>query len=201
MMKIHNIFSFITLTATLLFTASSVANQANNIESLINGEQGLENWQQIGSGNWRAENGAIVADAGNGFLVTKKSYQDFKLTAEFWADHTTNSGIFIRADDSTYINAYSAYEINIFDQRSNPLYGTGGIVGVSSVDPMPKAGGKWNTYEIVAKGNQLTVIFNGKETANLSSDRHDKGPVALQIGPGAGATGAIKWRKLSIESL
>ncbi|MEI6894201.1 MAG: DUF1080 domain-containing protein [Colwellia sp.] len=201
MMTIRNLISFIMLTTALIFNVSSYADQATSVEILINGEQGLNNWQQTGSGNWRAEDGAIVADSGNGLLVSKKSYGNFRLIAEFWADHTTNSGIFIRADNPSYINAYSAYEVNIFDQRSNKSYGTGGIVGVAAVDPMPTAGGKWNTFEIVAKGDQLTVHLNGQQTINISSDLHASGPIALQIAPGAGATGAIKWRKVTIESL
>lgn len=191
----------ITLVAALMFTINSYAAQAAGPEVLINGEQGLSNWQQTGSGNWRAEDGAIVADSGNGFLVSKKSYGDFRLVADFWADHTTNSGIFIRVEDPSYISAYSGYEVNIFDQRSNKSYGTGGIVGVAAVDPMPTAGGKWNTFEIVAKGDKLVVKLNGQETVNISNDRHDNGPIALQIGYGAGTTGAIKWRKVSVESL
>ena len=201
MMKISNLIKFITLTTVLMFNVNSYAEQASSTEILINGEQGLDNWKQTGSGNWHAEDGAIVADSGNGLLVSKKSYEDFRLIAEFWADHTTNSGIFIRADDPSYINAYSAYEVNIFDQRSNKAYGTGGIVSVAAVDPMPTAGGKWNTFEIVAKGNQLMVKLNGEQTVNISSDRHASGPIALQIGRGAGTTGAIKWRKVTIESL
>jgi len=31
---------------------------------------------------------------------------------------------------------------------------------VAKVLPMPKAGGKWNTYDITAKGSQLTVVLN-----------------------------------------
>lgn len=200
-MKIRTFFSFIALTAAFTLTSNSYATSGTNEEILINAEQGLSNWQQIGSGNWRAEDGAIVADAGNGFLVTKKSYKDFRLVAEFWADHTTNSGIFIRVDDPSYISAYSSYEVNIFDQRSNKSYGTGGIVGVAAVNPMPTAGGQWNTFEIIAKGEQLTVILNGKETVNITNDRHENGPIALQIGPGAGETGAIKWRKVTVEKL
>jgi hypothetical protein len=52
--------------------------------------------------------------------------------------------------------------VNIFDKRPDPTYGTGAIVDVAKVDPMPKAGGKWNTYEITAKGSQLTVVLNGR---------------------------------------
>lgn len=202
MMNIRKSINLITLTTALLFSLNCHSEQAAKTEVLINGEQGLENWNQTGSGNWRIEDGAIIADAGNGLLVSKNSYQDFRLTAEFWADHTTNSGIFIRVDDASYINAYSAYEVNIFDQRSNKSYGTGGIVGVASVDPMPTAGGKWNTYEIIAQGNQLIVTLNGEQTVSTTSDRHDKGPIALQIGPGgSGKTGAIKWRKVTVEKL
>src|SRR5438270_10630199 len=109
----------------------------------------LDNWNRIGDANWRAEDGAIVADKGKGgHLVSKNSYKDFQIRAEFWADHTTNSGIFIRCTDPKAITATNAYEVNIFDQRPDPSYGTGGIVNVAKVSPMPNAGGKWNTYVI-----------------------------------------------------
>jgi hypothetical protein len=49
----------------------------------------LDNWNRIGDANWRAEDGAIVADKGKGgHLVSKNSYKDFQIRAEFWADHT-----------------------------------------------------------------------------------------------------------------
>src|SRR6266850_236251 len=103
----------------------------------------LDNWNRIGDANWRAEDGAIVADKGKGGqLVSKNSYKDFQIRAEFWADHTTNSGIYIRCTDPTAITATNAYEVNIYDQRPEPSYGTGGIVNVAKVAPMPKAGGK-----------------------------------------------------------
>src|SRR5213080_3268313 len=91
----------------------------------------LDNWNRIGDANWRAEDGAIVADKGKGgHLVSKNSYKDFQIRAEFWADHTTNSGIFIRCSDPNAITAINAYEVNIYDQRPDPSYGTGGIVNV-----------------------------------------------------------------------
>ncbi len=42
--------------------------------TLIDGTTGLDNWNRIGDANWRAEDGAIVADKGKGgFLVSKNS--------------------------------------------------------------------------------------------------------------------------------
>ena len=56
----------------------------------------LDNWSPIGTANWKLEDGSVVADSGNGFLVSKNSYTDFQLRAEFWIEDRTNSGIFIR---------------------------------------------------------------------------------------------------------
>jgi len=53
--------------------------------TLIEGDKGLENWNRIGRRHWRVEGGAVVADKGKGgFLVSKDSYKDFEIYAEFW---------------------------------------------------------------------------------------------------------------------
>ena len=172
--------------------------------TLIDGTAGLDNWNRIGDANWRAEGGAIVADKGKGgYLVSKNSYKDFQIRAEFWADHTTNSGIFVRCSDPNKVGTASAYEVNIYDQRPEPDYGTGAIVNVAKVAPMPKAGGKWNTYEITAKGSQLTVVLNGVQTVKVQDGKFAQGPFAIQFGngPKGAPGGAIKWRKVQIREL
>jgi hypothetical protein len=172
--------------------------------TLIDGASGMSNFNPIGDANWRAEGGAIVADKGKGgYLVSKNSYKDFQIRAEFWADHTTNSGVFLRCADPNKVGAVNCYEVNIYDQRPATEYGTGAIVNVAKVSPMPKAGGKWNTYEITAKGSQLTVVLNGVQTVNVQDGKHAQGPFALQFGNGPkdAPGGAIKWRKVQIRSL
>jgi len=174
--------------------------------TLIDGSTGLDNWNRTGDANWRAEGGAIVADKGKGgMLVAKNSYKDFEIYAEFWAATDTNSGIFIRASDPKKIGADSAYEVNIWDIRPDPTYATGGIVNFASV-PVPiiyKAGGKWNTMEIYAKGSEVTVKFNGAVSVSMRDSKFASGPFALQYGAGVkGATGGpIKWRKVLVRSL
>jgi 3-keto-disaccharide hydrolase len=183
---------------------SSMPWSSSGWTKLVDGASGLENFNPIGDANWRAENGAIVADKGKGgYLVSKNSYKDFQIRAEFWADHTTNSGIFLRCSDRAKVGAVNCYEVNIYDQRPEPSYGTGAIVDVAKVSPMPKAGGKWNTYEITAKGPQLTVVLNGVQTVDVRNGKHAQGPVALQFGSGPkdAPGGAIKWRKVEIKSL
>jgi hypothetical protein len=175
-------------------------------ETLVDGSKGLENFDRFGDANWRAEGDAVVADAGKGgHLLSKNSYGDFELRAEFWAATDTNSGIFIRCNDRAKITAGTCYEVNIWDIRPEPKYGTGAIVDVAEV-PVPlrnTAGGKWNTLEISAKGSQMAVKLNGVQTVSVQHDKLKNGFITLQYGPGVkGATGgAIKWRKVQIRSL
>lgn len=174
--------------------------------TLIDGDKGLSNWNQVGDANWQALDGAIVADKGKGgFLVSKTAYKDFIIYAEFWAETDTNSGIFFRAKDPLKIAADNSYEVNIWDIRPDPVYATGAIVNFAAV-PVPtvyKAGGKWNTLEVYARGSHLTVKLNGQLTVAIQDSQFASGPFALQYGAGVrGANGgAIKWRNVQIKPL
>lgn len=164
--------------------------------TLLDGKT-LDNWTSIGNANWRIEDGAAVADKGEGFLVSKNDYGDFQIRAEFWVSDDANSGIFIRCEDPTKVTGGNAYEVNIFDQRPDPTYGTGAIVNVAKVAPMPKAGGKWNTYEITAKGPKFTVTLNGVRTVDGAEDsKHSRGRIALQYGQGM-----VKFRLVQVKPL
>src|SRR5690349_14021160 len=143
--------------------------------TLIDGDKGMENWSQAGTqANWRAEGGAIQADKGTGkgasVLVSQKSYKDFELYVEFWAANETNSGVYLRAPNPASVNTASgAYEVQIWDQNPNKLYTTGSLVNVASVQPIHKAGGKWNTFEVFARGAEITVKMNGVVTVSTQN--------------------------------
>ena len=169
----------------------------------------LDSFNKIGDANWRVEDGMIVADKGNGFLVTKNEYTDYEIRAEFWVEADSNSGVFIRCTDANKVGADNCYEVNIWDARPDPSYGTGAIVNVAKVDPMPHAAGKWNTYEITAKGSSFTVVLNGQKTVDgVQNSKLAKGHVALQHGLGvkdangvANDKGVVKFRKVEIKPL
>jgi hypothetical protein len=193
------------LAAAALAGCASAPQDAGWV-TLIDGDKGLDNWDRLGDSNWRVEGGLVVADKGKGgFLVSKADYRDFAIRAEFWAETDTNSGIFIRATDRKAITADNSYEVNIWDIRPDPKYGTGGIVNFAAVAvPLTnKAGGRWNTYEIEARGPQVTVRLNGAVTVTLQNDKFASGPFALQYGAGVqGALGGpIKWRKVQVKAL
>jgi hypothetical protein len=55
--------------------------------------------------------------------------------------------------------------------RPDPSYGTGAIVYHAEVNPMPKAGGKWSTMEITAKGRDLSIMFDGSDVLHTPCQR------------------------------
>ena len=171
-------------------------------ESLLDPQ--LSKFDRVGQANWSYVDGAVVANRGIGYLVTKSDYADFELRAEFWADAGTNSGIFLRCSDRVKITAANCYEVNIWDERPEPKYGTGAIVDVAAVNPMPRAGGRWNTYVVTAKGDHLTVTLNGQRTVDIRHAKHARGPIVLQQALGVKKEASadwIKFRKLEVRPL
>jgi hypothetical protein len=197
---IHFAFSAAVLCYGINASMPRAASQEAGWVSLFDGKS-LDGWDQVGGSNWHVADGAIVADTMTdkkvaGYLVTNKSYKNFVVRVEFWPSDDANSGIYFRCLDPKKITDRTCYEANIFDQRTDPSYGTGAITRYVEVNPMPKAGGKWNTYEITVSGRDVTVVLNGETTAKLHNGMFDEGPIVLQHG-----AGAIKFRKVQVKPL
>ena len=181
-------------------TSGGGGSEGGGWVTLIDGTQGLDNFNRVGAANWRAVDGAIQADAradkDNAFLMTRDSYTDFQIRVEFWSSDDANSGIFMRCTNVFNITDRTCYEANIFDQRPDPKYGTGAVVNFAVITNMPKAGGKWNVYDITAKGSKLTLTLNGVRTVELDDATLPGGPIGLQY-----AGGTMKFRKVQIKRL
>jgi hypothetical protein len=158
----------------------------------------LDGWSPLGEANWALGNGVVQADNGKtGFLVSGETFGDVEIRAEFWVSDDANSAIFIRCTNPLKVGTVSGYEVNIYDQRPDPTYGTGAIVGVAQVSPMPKAGGRWNLMEIRAKGDRFTVSINGTRTVdNVRNADFAHGRIALQYG-----LGVVKFRKVQVRTV
>lgn len=163
---------------------------------LLNGRD-LTGWTAVGNANWSVQDGILAADKGAmSFLVSDASYRDFDLRVELWISPEANSGVFIRCSDRQTFNPANAYEVNVFDARPDPTYGTGAIVDVAKVSPMPRAAGRWSLLEISARGDSLTVVLNGEKTVDgVRNGAHAEGPIALQYG-----SGVVKFRKVEIRT-
>jgi hypothetical protein len=175
------------------------ASQEEGWVTLMDGDK-MGDWNKVGEADWQLVDDGVIATKKAGepaaYLVSKNSYKDFQIRAEFWVDTIANSGIFIRCAEPQKIAAASCYEVNIFDTRPDPSYGTGAIVDFAKVDPMPKAGEQWNRLEITAQGPRLVVVFNGVKTVDIQDSKYASGPFALQYG-----VGVVKFKKVQIKEL
>ena len=57
-------------------------------------------------------------------------------------------------------------------------------------------GGKWNSFDITARGTKLTVILNGAKMVDVDDKKYARGPIALQYG-----AGTVKFRNVRIRTL
>ena len=197
------------LTIALLFSAIAAFQYAGSASAqdgwitLFDGKN-LDQWQGDGTATFKIEDGSVIAvdkkdpKAVASYLVSKQSFKDFELRAEFWVSEDANSGIYFRCSDPAKISGKTAYEANIFDTRPDPSYGTGAIPDVAKAATVLKTGGKWNTYEITVKGPKFTLVLNGVKTVDGAEDSKfaAAGPIALQFG-----VGTVKYRKLQIKPL
>jgi len=201
-----------TLAVALLFSAFAIVQSTDRAASQAAGSDGwitlfdgknLDQWQGDGTATFVIEDGSVIAKdkkdpkAVASYMVSKQSFKDFEIRAEFWVSDDANSGILIRNTDPKNISSKTGYEVNIFDQRPDPSMGTGGIVPIAKTLVPIKAGGKWNTYEIVAKGPKFWATLNGTKTVDGAENAdHKEGPIALQLG-----VGTVKFRKVQIKPL
>ena len=184
------------LTGVLGIQSSMAAGQGGNAWDVLLDGTSLKGWNVVGDANWAVVDKVVQADKGSGFLVTPASYRDFQITLEFWVSDDANSGVFLRCSDPKTINQMNAYEVNIFDKRPDQSYRTGGIVDVAKPASVIQTGGKWNNYDITARGSQLTVVLNGAKVVDVKDTKHADGPIALQYG-----AGTVKFRNVRIRQL
>lgn len=199
------LFVIVVLLATALAGCNSrppIQAESSNWITLFDGTEDtlIKNWNRVGDANWRIYRGTVMADAKKSkpgaFLVSKKAYKDFQLRVEFWSSPDANSGIYMRCADPKKITDRTCYEANIYDQRPDPSFGTGALVHIATVHPMPKAGGKWNTYEITVEGDRISVWLNGQLTVDVVDKKLASGPIALQYG-----AGAVRFRNVQVRHL
>jgi hypothetical protein len=157
----------------------------------------MSNWTPVGKADWKTINREFWSTNGNGFLLSKQSYENFEIRAEIWVSPDANSGIFIRCSDTNKVGAATCYEVNVYDTRPDPKFRTGAIVDVAPPSNMTiNTGNKWNTLNIVAKGPRLIVRVNGETTVDVEDRKFARGPFALQAG-----IGVIRFKNVQVREL
>ncbi len=163
-----------------------------------NGDQAILEWIPVGEAQWNWIGSEVTASRGgpDGMLITSRHFSDFRLRVEFKPDAEVNSGVFIRCQNPNEITPFTCYEINIWDRHPNQEFRTGAIVA-RAFPPLAHLGtiGKWNVYEISARGDTITVHLNGVKVAELQDSTLSSGFIALQ----RQEAGEISFRNIAIE--
>ncbi|MDR1666227.1 MAG: DUF1080 domain-containing protein [Bacteroidales bacterium] len=117
-----------------------------------------------------AKDGQIVCDpsqGGSGNIYTDREYSDFIMRFDFQLTPDANNGLGIRAPLNGDA-AYGGMELQILDNEADvykslqPYQYHGSVYGVIPAKRgFLKPVGEWNTQEVVAKGNRITVTLNG----------------------------------------
>lgn len=177
--------------------------------ALFNGKD-LKGWRLSNpekKNGWRAENGILINETPKtdfgaygeyGNLITKRRFEDFRLTIEYNVPKGGNSGIYLRG----------MYEAQVVDRESRMqgIRGPGAIFG--RVDPSENAGkpgGEWNRYVLTLVDRHVTVELNGKRVIDnqtlegctgggLSADDTAPGPLFLQ-----GDHTKVRYRNIWLE--
>ncbi len=163
---------------------------------LFNGKD-LGGFTLTGPNQWTVANGILSNPKPGSNLVTKQSFTDFKLHAEFRYPKGGNSGLYLRG----------RYEVQIEDSggMEPESHHLGGVYGfLSPNEDAAKAPGEWQTYDITLVGRLVTVVLNGKTVISrqeipgitggaLNSDEGTPGPLMVQ-----GDHTSVEFRKLVI---
>ena len=150
----------------------------------------------MGNAPWRWDQGALLADGGDGFVVSRERYRDFELRVEVMIEPQTNSGVFIRCADPQDVSPTTCYEVNLWDDRDG-AYATGSIVQLAEPATRLGASGQWSTLYIRALGKQLLVRLNDVPAVQLDNAAHAEGLIALQFR----GSGSVRFRRVDLRPL
>ncbi len=140
-----------------------------------------------GAPNWR---GWFYEQA---WLFTKAEYDNFDLHLEYWLPVHGNSGIGLRDTSRAaggirenpnfkITTSKVAYEIQLNNQYPDQ-YTSGSIYGLAKAPEGLQNDFDWNTIDIAARAETITVKINGKPAAEhaVVPERPKKGPIGLQL--------------------
>ncbi len=150
---------------------------------------------------WSVEDGAMTNEVpGANNLVSKQTFKDFKINAEYKLDKASNSGIYLRG----------RYEMQVLDDFGKPIeeHAHMSIYGwTAPLTNASKPAGEWQTMEAIVVGNKVTVTLNGQKVHDnatleaitggaLDANETEAGPIMLQ-----GDHGKVWYRKVTVTPI
>jgi hypothetical protein len=138
----------------------------------------LNDWQHVGPGSMRVENGLIRTHGGMGLLYWKggKIGNCVLHVVYKMRDHNDNSGVFVRIPlepREEWMPVHYGYEVQIDNEPEKSNEDDSHITGTlySQTKPLAKPfkpGPEWNTMEITLDGPRTIVTVNGVKVTDYT---------------------------------
>src|SRR3989442_13515937 len=152
----------------------------------------MASWQTPGA-NWSAVNRILTNTRAGTSLITRQTFNDFKLHIEFRYPPKGNSGVYLRGRHEVQIEDSDALEP--VQDHLGAVYGF-----LPPSEAAARKPGEWQAYDITLVGRMLTVGLNGKtligkpEIPGITGgapDRDEGGPGPLML-PGGDGPGGVR---------
>jgi hypothetical protein len=172
---------------------------ANGFVQLFNGKD-LTGWKThpADKAKWAVEDGLLVGRGQKGHLFSERGdYENFVYRVEAMINDHGNSGQYFRTKFGPSFPR--GYEAQINSTHGDPVR-TGSLYNFVKVLDQLHQPDEWFTQEVIAVGNYITILVNGKQTVEFIDKNHTytKGHFALQQhDPGT----VVKFRKIEVLEL
>lgn len=149
---------------------------------------------------WSVVDGVMTNTPPANNLISKQTFQDFKIHAEYKLEQNSNSGIYLRG----------RYELQVlddfgkepFDRSHMSIYGWHAPAVNAS-----KPAGEWQSMDATIVGNKVTVVLNGKKVHDnatleaitggaLDANESEPGPIMIQ-----GDHEKVTYRKVTVTPI
>ncbi|MCC6420203.1 MAG: DUF1080 domain-containing protein [Gemmataceae bacterium] len=181
------------LGAAVLFAVAGLGDQERRADAgdrkgdggwvqLFNGKD-LTGWKTHpkNPGKWRVENGMIVSggDKVSHLFSDRADYENFHYRIEAKINDKGNSGQYFRTKFAP--NYPPGYEAQINSTFPDPQK-TGGLYNHVRITEMLVPPDTWFTQEVIAKGNHIVILVNGKKVVDYTDKKNSfqRGHFALQ---------------------
>jgi len=157
---------------------------------------------------WRVEEGILIGSGPASHLFSERGdYRNFQYRVEAMINNGGNSGQYFRTVfEPGFPKGYEA-QINATHTdriRTGSLYPAGGLSKyrdkITVLNDAPHKPDEWFTQEVIADGNHIVIMVNGKKTVdwNDPENTYTKGHFALQgHDPGT----VVKFRRIEVKEL
>ena len=121
------------------------------------------------AGSWKMVDN-VLERTGSGDVWTKDKFSDYILDFDFKLAEQTNSGVFLRAAEHTWLPWPEIQVEDSFGKAPN-RHLCGGIYDISApkVNSVKKPG-EWNHMTIMADGSDISVVLNGQLVTDIDLD-------------------------------